>query len=546
MIEIPWLRSDVAANIRNNFAFYFGYERFGLYAACVAAVIVLNCMAVKFFFAGEYRFSAGDRRFFFNRKDKSELAGAAALAFSFLLYALNLFSLELSVFGNYDQMVVNNILDMRRGLQPVFTSMRFNPAAGIDHNIIYGITHHYALIGGWVLLKQALCLWLLYRFFVFVSAARRLFMLAAVNFLPAVFVVNNMIHTEQLILIFVLLSFMFLDKYAATQRASYLLWFTVFANLAVYTKETAVLFYAGLLGYMILRRVFCGEIGLESFLSPFKTVARMPAEYMLFWTLFIFLTCYLLLQDPRVDDAYLQTHHAALPVVVAINKLVLGLNVLALLLWSVKTLRRKEEKNNLLCEGVLLGCTLVTAVVVFKLQVVVIPDYYKTYYLYLPAVFCSGYIFSFFRRRLWLWALFSPIVLYAGYVNYNTYMREEGEERRGVAEFIVSRAENEAVSIYVYSQEMTAHRWWKVTGWAAALKYLYPAGDIVFKTALRFSDFHVENDMDSYEVRVAPPVPGDYILVHKINSPSFEPGKNYVPVYENEVYTIYRTGTQDD
>lgn len=51
MIEIPWLRSDVAANIRNNFAFYFGYERFGLYAACVAAVIVLNCMAVKFFFA---------------------------------------------------------------------------------------------------------------------------------------------------------------------------------------------------------------------------------------------------------------------------------------------------------------------------------------------------------------------------------------------------------------------------------------------------------------------------------------------------------------
>lgn len=187
MIEIPWLRSDVAANIRNNFAFYFGYERFGLYAACVAAVIVLNCMAVKFFFAGEYRFSAGDRRFFFNRKDKSELAGTAALAFSFLLYALNLFSLELSVFGNYDQMVVNNILDMRRGLQPVFTSMRFNPAAGIDHNIIYGITHHYALIGGWVLLKQALCLWLLYRFFVFVPAARRLFMLAAVNFLPAVF-----------------------------------------------------------------------------------------------------------------------------------------------------------------------------------------------------------------------------------------------------------------------------------------------------------------------------------------------------------------------
>lgn len=238
MIEIPWLRSDVAANIRNNFAFYFGYERFGLYAACVAAVIVLNCMAVKFFFAGEYRFSAGDRRFFFNRKDKSELAGTAALAFSFLLYALNLFSLELSVFGNYDQMVVNNILDMRRGLQPVFTSMRFNPAAGIDHNIIYGITHHYALIGGWVLLKQALCLWLLYRFFVFVPAARRLFMLAAVNFLPAVFWVNGIVYSEQNTLIFVLLSLTALQKYDGRHGLRQLLWFALWANLAIYTKET--------------------------------------------------------------------------------------------------------------------------------------------------------------------------------------------------------------------------------------------------------------------------------------------------------------------
>ena len=319
MIEIPWLRSDVAANIRNNFAFYFGYERFGLYAACVAAVIVLNCMAVKFFFAGEYRFSAGDRRFFFNRKDKSELAGAAALAFSFLLYALNLFSLELSVFGNYDQMVVNNILDMRRGLQPVFTSMRFNPAAGIDHNIIYGITHHYALIGGWVLLKQALCLWLLYRFFVFVPAARRLFMLAAVNFLPAVFWVNGIVYSEQNTLIFVLLSLTALQKYDGRHGLRQLLWFALWANLAIYTKETNIFVYFGILLYLVLAKVWAGKITLRSFLSPFKTVAGMPAEYILFWSMLLFSAGYLLLSNLLTDGAYVRHHHQELPTLLAIN-----------------------------------------------------------------------------------------------------------------------------------------------------------------------------------------------------------------------------------
>lgn len=540
MREEPLFNDDILVSIYRHFKFFFTYSDLIIYAALVFLVLFLNWLLVCFLFKKEKTAFLPAQKYAFADAPRAKWIGSAMLFLSFAAYAAATLTQENTLLNNFDLMSVNAIKNMYWGNLPIIDPIRFTPLANIDQNLVYAITRNYAVINCWILLRQLICLLLLYRFFVFIPVVRRLFLLAVVNFLPAVFVVNNMIYTEQLIIIFVLLSFMSLDKYAATQKASYLLWFTVFTNLAVYSKETAVLFYAGVLGYMILRRVFCGEIGLESFLSPFKTVARMPVEYMLFWTLFVFLTCYLLLQDPRVDDAYLQTHHAALPVVVAINKLVLGLNVLALFLWAVKALQRKEEKNSLLCEGALLGSTLVTVIVIFKLQMVVIPDYYKTYYLYLPAVFCCGYIFSFFHRRRWLWLLFAPIVLYAGYVNYNTYMREEGRARRGVAEFIISRAENASVGVYVYSQEMTAHRWWKVTGWAAALKYLYPAGDIVFKTALRFSDFHVENDMDSYEVLVASPVPGDYVLVHKINSPSFKPGEDYVQVYENDVYTIYR------
>lgn len=465
MIEIPWLRSDVAANIRNNFAFYFGYERFGLYAACVAAVIVLNCMAVKFFFAGEYRFSAGDRRFFFNRKDKSELAGAAALAFSFLLYALNLFSLELSVFGNYDQMVVNNILDMRRGLQPVFTSMRFNPAAGIDHNIIYGITHHYALIGGWVLLKQALCLWLLYRFFVFVPAARRLFMLAAVNFLPAVFWVNGIVYSEQNTLIFVLLSLTALQKYDGRHGLRQLLWFALWANLAIYTKETNIFVYFGILLYLVLAKVWAGKITLRSFLSPFKTVAGMPAE------------------------------------------------------------------------GVLSGCLIIVYYVVFHLQIACFPDRYKTWYMYLPSVFCTAYLFVNVKDRRLLAAFFVPLMLWSAWQNGRIRSREEGTDRRELAEFMACVADRPAV-FFVSGKD--SDDLWKLECFDSALKYAVGGNDIRFKTDMEIPSAkrQILTGENYYGIRREAPAEGDYAVIRR--NEEKRPENCGETVWQNRVYEVCR------
>lgn len=456
MIEIPWLRSDVAANIRNNFAFYFGYERFGLYAACVAAVIVLNCMAVKFFFAGEYRFSAGDRRFFFNRKDKSELAGAAALAFSFLLYALNLFSLELSVFGNYDQMVVNNILDMRRGLQPVFTSMRFNPAAGIDHNIIYGITHHYALIGGWVLLKQALCLWLLYRFFVFVSAARRLFMLAAVNFLPAVFWVNGIVYSEQNTLIFVLLSLTALQKYDGRHGLRQLLWFALWANLAIYTKETNIFVYFGILLYLVLAKVWAGKITLRSFLSPFKTVAGMPAEYILFWSMLLFSAGYLLLSNLLTDGAYVRHHHQELPTLLA--------------------------------------------------------------------------------------AFFVPLMLWSAWQNGRIRSREEGTDRRELAEFVASVADRPAV-FFVSGKD--SDDLWKLECFDSALKYAVGGNDIRFKTDMEIPSAkrQILTGENYYGIRREAPAEGDYAVIRR--NEEKRPENCGETVWQNRVYEVCRIKSKE-
>lgn len=537
MIEIPWLRSDVAANIRNNFAFYFGYERFGLYAACVAAVIVLNCMAVKFFFAGEYRFSAGDRRFFFNRKDKSELAGAAALAFSFLLYALNLFSLELSVFGNYDQMVVNNILDMRRGLQPVFTSMRFNPAAGIDHNIIYGITHHYALIGGWVLLKQALCLWLLYRFFVFVPAARRLFMLAAVNFLPAVFWVKGIVYSEQNTLIFVLLSLTALQKYDGRHGLRQLLWFALWANLAIYTKETNIFVYFGILLYLVLAKVWAGKITLRSFLSPFKTVAGMPAEYILFWSMLLFSAGYLLLSNLLTDGAYVRHHHQELPTLLAINAAELCLAAAALAVFVRNVLRRGFEENGAVAEGVLSGCLIIVYYVVFYLQIACFPDRYKTWYMYLPSVFCTAYLFVNVKDRRLLAAFFVPLMLWSAWQNGRIRSREEGTDRRELAEFMASVADRPAV-FFVSGKD--SDDLWKLECFDSALKYAVGGNDIRFKTDMEIPSAkrQILTGENYYGIRREAPAEGDYAVIRR--NEEKRPENCGETVWQNRVYEVCR------
>lgn len=281
MREEPLFNDDILISIYRHFNFFFTWSGLIVYAAIVLAVLFLNWLLVRFCLSGR-SFPCCPTQDMRLPTHRRPMGGVTALALSFAAYAAATLTQENTLLNNFDLMSVNAIKNMYWGNLPIVDPIRFTPLSNLDQNLVYAVTRNYAVIDYWIVFKQFICLFLLYRFFSFIPVVRRLFLLAVINFLPAVFVVNNMIHTEQLILIFVLLSFMFLDKYAATQRASYLLWFTVFANLAVYTKETAVLFYAGLLGYMILRRVFCGEIGLESFLSPFKTVARMPAEYMLF------------------------------------------------------------------------------------------------------------------------------------------------------------------------------------------------------------------------------------------------------------------------
>ncbi len=546
MRNFPLFNDDIISAIYNHFEFFLTWNNLGNYALVVSVILFLNWLLVKFFFKYEKVSFLPEEKYDFSSAPAAKWFSFGLLLLSIGLYCFATLSQEASTLNNFDLMAVDVQVAMKYGILSIIDPIRFTPLAGMDNNFIYAVSHNFIIIYCWIILKQLFLLYLLYRFFEFIPITRRLIVLAIVNFIPAVFVINNPIFSEQLIMIFVILSLISLNKFNQTGRFGNLLWFLICANIAIYMKETVTLFYAGLLGFFIIYRIFSGQINISSFFSPFKTISKMPIEYLLFWSLFIFMNCFLLLQDNTLGTPYLDTHRADVSIIVSINKLALILNACALMILLFKIFQRRYDKIYFLTEGTLLGITILSLVVVFVLKIVVIPDYYKSYYLYLTVVFAVAYIFTFVQNKMILAILFIPTVLYSGYVNYHVYHREEGIYRRQIAEYIASRAQKNPVSVYLYSNEPTPRKWWKVTGWASALKYNFPNLDISVIAEVPLKNLHVDEDEYSYKVIQKSPQAGNYFVVHKINSPDFEPKSDYQLIFENKVYKIYYIEPEND
>ncbi len=180
--------------------------------------------------------------------------------------------------------------------------------------------------------------------------------------------------------------------------------------------------------------------------------------------------------------------------------------------------------------------------VVFKLQIACFPDQYKTWYMYLPTVFCTMYIFANVRRSGILMLIFIPVVLWAVAVNWSTRQKEEGAERRELAEFIMSTEDDKTA---FYMPERTAGDLWKLQCFASALKYM--GSDALFITDMELSATRKRFLSNGNYCKVSHRLPqeGDYVIVRKDVG---EPGnvKDLPSVYENRVYKIYYIESAND
>ncbi len=544
MITEPLFRDNILSNIYNNFAFYFRYFLNGnlyIWMIAVIAFLLLNWIVTKFYFQNRYADFAPNESYTFSKKHKSHWFALCIVTASFLIYCGNTLWQEISIYTDFDSMSWYYTLSFSKGILPAVDGhFRYTPLQGIDLNIIFGISNNTYFIHSYIFLKQLLILWLMYILFDFIPVFKRLIMIAIINLLPSLLWINSAIFPEQNVIIFVLLSLIFLRRFQQTGFSRYLLYFMIFMNLALYSKETVAIFYGGFGIYLLISAVMNGKIALNSFLHPIKCIRQFPVEYLMFWSLFIFATGWMLLTDFGIDNRYLMTHGADLNEAIKIYQTEILINVLALIIMFIKLIKTKTKNLHLFTEGSLIGCTIISYLIVLSLRLVPTADYSVPYYLYLPAVFCTVYIFTNITSKLLLSVISILIITFAGYCNLNTSMAQQGKERRDIAEYLISHAKFMETTIYIdVNAKYIDTIWWKTKAWANALLYSYPDIKIKFKLDPQIYNIWYMNHIIPVPISNEAPIRGDYILVNKTHNPGYIPDLSATIAYENKVYTLY-------
>lgn len=549
MIKEPLFQPNIWETLIRNFAYFFFEKNWPFYAAffilvfCLVFLLLLRKSAVSYagvFPAGEYRFNA---------KERADRLGLYFCLLVLGLYAAVMFLLENSLFNNHDLMSYNTTLSFLKGQISGYDADRFTPLAFWDNNIVYAVTHNFYLIDVYLLAKQALIAFLLYRFLVFVPVGRRLFGIGVVLFLPALFWINNMIFPEQNMLIFILASLIAVKNYSFSGKKSSLAWFVFFMNLAIYTKESAILFYSGILITSVLYDVFIEKINLSSFIHPLQTVKQMPLEFLMFFSMLVFSTFYLLTTESSENNRYIAIGRSQISELLPLYKIELSLALVALIVFVRRVWKKKIQSNPMFNEGLLLGSLMVIGVIVFyfRLHPISTHVYFKSYYLVLSAVFLSVYLLINVQKSKEI--LFGGIllVMVSGWVNYDNFNREQGVWYRETAEFLVSNSHNEE-TLNIYLAPHIEYNLWTVEAWSSALRYYFPNINMVFKSNM------ISEDAAKIYARVKPlyhpligqeePIPGDYYVVKKNyywgQDLAFIARKKSLKVYENEAFQVFK------
>ena len=538
MMTEQLFRDNILSNIYNNFAYYFRYENLYQYVIWLMVILLLNWAVVKICFAGSYSSFIPNKKYIFAGKNGKNMLGFLLLAISLGAYCVCLFCTEKSIFSSFDSMSQDFVETMKQGTKAVFKEWRFTPLQAFDYNIMFGISNNYTVLGCYAVLKQVIIMGVLYKLLMFIPTVTRLVCLSVINFVPAVFWINSAIFPEQNIIIFTVLSLLALIEYQKEQKSRYLLYFLLCMNVAMYSKETVILFYLGLIIYLLVAAIVEEKITIDAFWHPIKTLRQFPLEYLMFVSMFLYATGFMIFTVyGTMENRYIDTHVYPLIEVIKCYAIELFVVLAAVGIMFYKISCGKQMF--LLKEGSVIGSAIVTFVIVFYMQICPTSDCFLSYYLYLPVVFCVSYIFANCGNWKVLAIVAVLITVVSGAINYNTYNLRQGQDRLAMAEVIAAKAGDETV-VFLYSSKSKDYKWWTMESWAAALKYLVPDMKLKFKSdALWDLRQYVNENYVRPETIIGKPEIGDYILVNKIDNPEYAAQKGAEIVYENKTYRLY-------
>lgn len=554
MISEPLFQDNIISTILRNFKFYFFDRPWYIYAAATLVLLYLFYSLIRWRNPVRCPNLFPEAAAAFDWRNRTDKAALAFLAAVISAYAGVIYSLDDTLFNNYDLMSVNTIFTFHRGLNAYYNITRLCPVSFFDLNFIYAVSHNFNIINLFIIAKQILIVWLLYRFLDFLAPARRLLAISLIMIIPAVFWLNNIIFAEQNILIFILASLIFVRKFSRTGRYGSLWWFSVFTLLAVFTKETAVIFYGGLLAFAVLQDVFQEKINLSNIFRPIRLARSLPLESMLFFCCLAFAVFYLFVVVELDENIYSLPRIRSFSYLFSLYKVEIVLTVLAWLTAAGKIIRKESFNGALFNEGLLFAGTCVLAHIVFFLRLAPELEHvaYKSYYIVLTDVFSLIYLARNTSGKTIPVLLACCVLGVSVFLNAAVYKHENGRSYREAAEFFARDIRN-GKSLSIMFSPLTEDSDWVRENWGSALMYYFPGADITFKFPTISEDnksnrltLWIYKQMEGALAKIkgeSKPVSGDYYIIKKGRADIDHVHLSILPhelVFENKLFRIYK------
>lgn len=558
MFDMPLFQDNILQNLWLFNKTYFTTRSWPLWIGTVAIILLI----IFFFLRKTLRNKEIYKNVFPSQKytfDKNDYWQWGSFLFMCLAIAVSQFYAyfsENSLFENYDLMAINTTRTMRYGLVASFDYIRVIPFASWYLSTLYAITQNIYIIKIFVLLQTILCAWAMYVFFNYIPIARRLIMIGLIILLPTYMQTTNIIFPERDMIIAVMLSLLFARKYTQTHLVRWAVAFIIFCNVAIYTKETCLTFYLGILLTSIIYGIVKDRINYQSFLQPLKTISQYPLEFLMGISLLCYSVIFIYLQNG--DNFYLSANNQPLIEQLKMYWLEIILLLLALGLCVQKLRKNPINDNPLFQDGLLMGalCSALLVIVILKLSPSTPHLAGRSYYMLLSLVFIMGYIFANMSSRKVLGTLSILLVCYSCYANINYKRAEVGKYYREVAEFMEQNSgPNTVTNIFVMEGPyVTKILWqWIVETWSTSFRYYFNDRLMIFKSDIHYLDRTIVGKLQLYSripliyfplVPQALPQPGEWLIINKRNqtTKANNARQSYAgnKVFENELFEVYR------
>lgn len=504
-----------------------------------------------------------DINYKFRARKKRDWAALSALCVALGITACYMFTTDNSFFENFDLMSLGTIRSLKFGQISNFDYTRITPLSFWYLSTVYAITQNMIVIKGFVFIQLLVAVWTMYCFFNYIPSARRLVFLAVFVLTPTVLLTSKVVFPERDVIILIMLSLICMRHFSKSSSLTLLSGFLFFMNAAIYTKETSILLYFGILLTSVLYNIWNEQIRPQSFLHPLQLIKSMPVEFLIGMSLLLYAIIHFLLQTPNDENLYLSTNTYSWQMLIYYYKFESTIALAALGMLIARAVRNyNTAANPMFRGGLVIGGVCVAVTIIFILQTAPNSPHLaeKTYYLQLPLLFSLAYIFQNTRSRLILAVLSLALLIYSAGEIIKARQKEIGIYYREVAEFMATKLpkgndRTKAAGIFIIdaTQADATIDKWLIEAWSSSYAYYLPEYNIVFK-----SDKHIPTDIKGilalrpFTIKaiyfpILPrkkPENGDWVIINKNNRlpKTLEIMKQLPeqPEYENFLFKVYR------